>query len=480
MLSYHVAKKKEYKREMNRSNTGATFDIVHVSLDVIFLLLAYFVSHAIWWVGETGQVECKIFFVVYVVCVFIFILFNRVANIYNNTIFYYRDRIIRRESLSFVIAVFCGTAILYTSGEVTLNKNFIIGLVASSYIAILINVIFFRQIIDRIVTRKHVPRVLYVGSKGSFAKFRYFMDKTSILINEIGYISYDDDDDSIEYIGKLSELDSVIRKYNIDQVYILQKRDMEALNLQKYVDICIEMGVTCRIIIDVFRRRKSYSYVSSIGTYPLLTFHTVSMNMWERALKRAFDIVFALFAIIITSPIMLVTAIAIKIDSPGPAIFKQVRVGKNGRHFKIWKFRSMYQNAEEMKVFLEDRNQVKDGLMFKMKDDPRITRVGKFIRKTSIDELPQFFNVLFGSMSVVGTRPPTLSEVEKYNMRQWRRLSINPGITGMWQVNGRSSIVDFNKVVELDTEYIDNWSFWLDIKILFKTVAVVFKGKNSY
>jgi exopolysaccharide biosynthesis polyprenyl glycosylphosphotransferase len=240
------------------------------------------------------------------------------------------------------------------------------------------------------------------------------------------------------------------------------------------------MGVTCRIIIDTFRRRKAFSYVSSIGTYPVYTFHTVSMNGWAKMFKRLFDIIFSLFAIIITSPIMIITAIAIKLDSPGPAIFKQVRVGKNGRHFKIWKFRSMYVNAEEMKSQLMDMNQVKDGMMFKIKDDPRITRVGKFIRKTSIDELPQFFNVLFGSMSVVGTRPPTIEEVKKYSVRQWRRISIKPGITGMWQVSGRSSITDFREVVELDTEYIDNWSIWMDIKVIFMTISELFVHKNSY
>ena len=177
---------------------------------------------------------------------------------------------------------------------------------------------------------------------------------------------------------------------------------------------------------------------------------------------------------------MLITAIAIKIDSPGPVMFKQTRVGKNGRHFKIYKFRSMYRDAEARKKELMEQNEIKGGVMFKMKDDPRITRVGKVIRKLSIDELPQFFNVLFGSMSLVGTRPPTLDEVDKYERNQWKRISIKPGITGMWQTSGRSTIDDFDKIVELDVEYIDNWSLWLDVKILFKTVIQIFKRGDSY
>ena len=212
----------------------------------------------------------------------------------------------------------------------------------------------------------------------------------------------------------------------------------------------------------------------------MITYHTISLNNWELLVKRIFDIIFSVIAIIITSPVMLLTVVAIKLDSPGPALFKQVRVGKNGRHFKIWKFRSMYIDAEEMKHKLLSQNEVKDGMMFKMKNDPRITRVGRVIRKLSIDELPQFFNVLSGSMSFVGTRPPTLDEVEKYQTNQWRRISIKPGITGMWQVSGRSNIKDFNEVVKLDVQYIDSWNLLLDLKLLLKTVSVVFAHNDSY
>ena len=192
------------------------------------------------------------------------------------------------------------------------------------------------------------------------------------------------------------------------------------------------------------------------------------------------DVVGGLVGCILFAPIMLVTAIAIKLDSPGPVIFKQVRVGQNGRQFMIYKFRSMYIDAEERKKELMAQNEIKGGVMFKMKDDPRITRVRKVIRKFSIDELPQFFNVVGGSMSLVGTRPPTIDEVEKYKKNQWRRISIKPGITGMWQVSGRSSIQDFDDIVELDIEYIDNWTLMLDFKIILKTVLVLIKHNDAY
>ena len=171
-------------------------------------------------------------------------------------------------------------------------------------------------------------------------------------------------------------------------------------------------------------------------------------------------------------------ALAIRLDSPGPIFFAQTRIGKNGRRFKIYKFRSMYVDAEARKKELESQNEMQ-GLMFKMENDPRITRVGKFIRKTSIDELPQFFNIVKGDMSLVGTRPPTEDEFEQYNSHYRRRISMTPGLTGLWQISGRSDIVDFDEVVKLDLEYIDNWTVWLDIKILFMTVGAVLKGRGS-
>ena len=198
-----------------------------------------------------------------------------------------------------------------------------------------------------------------------------------------------------------------------------------------------------------------------------------------RAVRRAQDILLSSLALVALSPLLLVTYAAIWIDSPGASpIFTQQRVGRNGKLFKMYKFRTMCPDAEQKLKELMERNE-KDGPVFKMKNDPRITRVGHFIRKTSIDELPQFFDVLRGDMSLVGTRPPTLDEYKQYESHHKRRLSMKPGITGLWQVSGRSNIEDFEEVVKLDVQYIDNWSLWGDIKILFKTVYVVFAGRGA-
>ena len=183
-------------------------------------------------------------------------------------------------------------------------------------------------------------------------------------------------------------------------------------------------------------------------------------------------------SLLITGVITPFVALAIKIDSKGPVIFSQIRIGKNGRRFKMYKFRSMYVGAEEQKKRLLDQNEMR-GLMFKMDKDPRVTNVGKFLRKISLDELPQFWNVLKGDMSLVGTRPPTVDEFEQYNIYYRRRLSITPGMTGMWQVSGRSDIIDFDEVVRMDLKYIDEWTLRKDVRILLQTVGKVLLGKGA-
>ncbi|MCB1734805.1 MAG: sugar transferase [Gammaproteobacteria bacterium] len=197
------------------------------------------------------------------------------------------------------------------------------------------------------------------------------------------------------------------------------------------------------------------------------------------ALKRVFDVVASLIAILLLSPVFLLTWAAIKIEDPGPAIFTQIRVGKWGKPFTMYKFRSMVMNAEELKKKLMAQNESSAGVIFKMKEDPRITKVGKIIRKLSIDELPQLFNVLFGHMSLVGPRPALPIEVAEYSMEHRRRLDALPGITCLWQIGGRSDI-DFEGQVRLDVQYIRSQGFWADFVILLKTVPAVLLGKGAY
>lgn len=196
-------------------------------------------------------------------------------------------------------------------------------------------------------------------------------------------------------------------------------------------------------------------------------------------LKRFLDVVGSLGALLLFSPVFLGAALAVKLTSPGPVFFFQTRVGRYGRHFKFYKFRSMYIDAEARKAQLMGQNQSKDGVIFKMKDDPRITPVGKFLRRSSIDELPQLVNVLRGDMSLVGPRPPLPSEVREYTLEDRKRLNVIPGITCIWQVSGRSDI-PFNEQVRLDKLYIQHTGVWTDIKLLFKTIPAILTGKGAY
>lgn len=240
-----------------------------------------------------------------------------------------------------------------------------------------------------------------------------------------------------------------------------------------------KMGIVVNLNLDLF----NLGVTGEKRIYKLEQYHVVafSSRLFDYRMvlvKRLIDIVGAIVGLMITFVVGLVLAPFLLLESSGPLIFKQKRVGVNGRIFEFYKFRSMYVDAEKRKKELMGKNEIQ-GLMFKMENDPRITKVGAFIRKTSIDELPQFWNVLKGDMSLVGTRPPTLDEYEQYSYYQKRRISFRPGITGLWQISGRSDIKDFDEVVKLDLEYIDNWSLLLDIKIILKTILVVFRGSGA-
>lgn len=267
------------------------------------------------------------------------------------------------------------------------------------------------------------------------------------------------------------------RQMPLDEVFI--NLPEESKEYVRHIIYDLEsMGIACHYSIDIIERPQKEVRVGSFAGYTVVTYSINHFDYRRMTIKRLIDIVGGLVGCILTAVLTPFVAIAIRIDSPGPIFFAQTRIGKNGRRFKIYKFRSMYVDAEERKKELEAQNEMQ-GLMFKMDNDPRITRVGKFIRKTSIDELPQFLNIVKGDMSLVGTRPPTEGEFEQYNSHYRRRISMTPGLTGLWQISGRSEIVDFDEVVKLDLEYIDNWTLGLDVKILFQTVWVVLTGKGS-
>ena len=336
---------------------------------------------------------------------------------------------------------------------------------------------------------------IYFTSKSNIVKIMIItkdsvLDKTVSSIKEAMDINYEivalacvDADrkgvviDGVKVNAGGKDVLDLARQMPLDEVFInLPEED------KRYVKHMIydleSMGIACHYNIDIIERPQKEVRVGSFAGYTVVTYSINHFDYRRMAIKRLIDIVGGVVGCIITAFLTPFVALAIRIDSPGPIFFAQTRIGKNGRRFKIYKFRSMYIDAEERKKELEAQNEM-HGLMFKMEDDPRITKVGKFIRKTSIDELPQFVNIVKGDMSLVGTRPPTEDEFEQYNSHYRRRISMTPGLTGLWQISGRSEIVDFDEVVKLDLEYIDNWTLGLDIKILFQTVWVVLTGKGS-
>ena len=295
----------------------------------------------------------------------------------------------------------------------------------------------------------------------------------------------------VKVVSELENIPQYVTKNTVDEVLVIPAADLSVPQ-----NILSELSKTGVVIhINISFPEKMYGNTRLIekvaNTYTVTTICMNSASDLEMLIKRVADIIGGLAGCIVTGILCIFLAPAIKLASPGPLFFSQERIGKNGRVFKMYKFRSMVTNAEELKAELESENKIESGLMFKIDFDPRVignkvlpdgthkTGIGEFIRKTSIDEFPQFLNVLTGSMSLVGTRPPTLNEYKEYSLHHKARLAIKPGITGMWQTSGRSEITDFEEVVALDTEYINNWSLGLDAKILLKTVKSVIKHDGA-
>lgn len=282
--------------------------------------------------------------------------------------------------------------------------------------------------------------------------------------------------------------DYIVREW-VDSVYIDAPLTDE--KIIKLMDDCSIMAVPTHYHVPNMSRNGVKRFSEKIGGTTVLTTSINYATPVQLLIKRFFDIVAGLVGSLIALIIMAIVGPIIKKQSPGPILFAQERIGQNGKRFKMYKIRSMYMDAEERKKDLMDQNRVKDGMMFKLDFDPRIigneilpdgtkkTGIGDFIRRTSLDEFPQFFLVLKGTLSTIGTRPPLPSEYQLYKYHHRARMAIKPGITGMWQVNGRSEITDFEEVVRLDTEYITNWSIGLDLKILFKTIGVLFSHKGA-
>jgi exopolysaccharide biosynthesis polyprenyl glycosylphosphotransferase len=330
----------------------------------------------------------------------------------------------------------------------------------------------------------NIRNLLIVGTQDKALSFHHLVERHDDWgLQILGFLQIGDEPwqasiEGHEVLGHVRDLVEICKRHPVDEVAFCVPKSYVG-DVEAHLRDLEELGITVRMVLDFYDVRSSRRELGLFhDELPILTFHSKAFDAGQLFLKRLLDITGALVGLSITTVLFPFIAFAIRRDSPGPLLFSQERVGMSGRSFKCWKFRSMYLDAEERKQELMAQNEMK-GAMFKIKDDPRITKVGKFLRKTSLDELPQFWNVLKGEMSLVGTRPPTPAEVAQYENWHRRRISIKPGISGLWQVSGRSRVDDFDDIVRLDLDYIDNWSVWFDIRILVKTVLVVFRQEGS-
>ena len=328
-----------------------------------------------------------------------------------------------------------------------------------------------------------VDRVLIVGA-GEVGRrlMRNIVAQPELGYQVVGFVDDDPDKNRTDIgrfkaLGGIDNLPRVVQEEAIDEVIItlpwMYHRKILGIMRQ-----CEREQVRARIVPDLFQLALSRVDIEDLGGIPIIGVKEISITGWNLALKRAGDLVVSLAGLILLSPLMLLISAAIKLDSPGPILFKQIRVGKGGRRFVFYKFRSMHQGAEEERPQLTDRDEVV-GPTFKIRHDPRCTRVGRFLRRTSLDELPQLYNVLRGEMSLVGPRPAIPLEVEQYQEWHRKRLEIWPGITGLWQVSGRSQLT-FDEMCLLDIYYLENWSPLLDLKIALKTIPAVLAGRGAY
>jgi len=330
---------------------------------------------------------------------------------------------------------------------------------------------------------KNQRNIVIAGAKYQINKLAHLIIKNEHLgLNILGYMLIDDQEapfqsSFIKYLGHVRQMHTIIHNYPVDVLLVGAQRQ-RIDDIAKPLALCEEEGIELWLATDIFDLMVAKTSVDQLEGVPLIVFRTTPPIDWAIIAKRVIDFVGAGALLILLSPVFVIIAWFIKLTSPGPVFFEQERSTFRGRKFAFYKFRSMVTNAEQLKIELGRLN-IMTGPVFKVKNDPRVTKVGRFLRKTSLDELPQLWNVLIGDMSLVGPRPPLPSEVDRYRNWHRRRLSMKPGLTCLWQISGRSSITDFDRWAKLDLEYIDNWSLWLDIKILLKTLPAVIKRSGA-
>lgn len=457
----------------------------YVIVDVILIAICFFISYFLRYRTKILESSYFPFLREYIYITILWTIF--IINTFRRRNLYTTDRTltIPKEISKVAVALFYVSILMATiiffakykffSRQIFIRNLFLLWFFLSSW-----------RVIKRLIVRKlivdgfHNFNVLIIGA-GDIGKFAFEEIKTNPQwgFKVIGFLDneIEESKEDIRILGKLKDLVVVAKKYFIDELIITISSDKA--NIIELMKQARKLSLGVRVVAENFEEPALFLNISYLGVLPLITYKERRPHPTELFLKRLFDFVFALFSIILLFPFFIIIALFIRLNSKGPIFYIQKRVGFKGKIFNLYKFRSMRKDADRLKPELLTKNEVRDGVIFKIRKDPRITHIGTFLRKYSLDELPQLFNVLKGEMSLVGPRPPTPEEVEKYNYFHMDRLSIRPGITGLSQIKGRSELT-FRKWVRWDLWYVNHWSFILDLKILWLTVPAVFKGEGAY
>ncbi len=381
----------------------------------------------------------------------------------------------------------CLTAGLLLSGALYLTEGYRVSRsLVVSLVCFTAVILCTRRLIGRAITYREYERgmntrnLVILGSNHISVALKDHISRRSHLGYTFrGFVSLPGDRRSAvaesEVLGGIEHIRQIAKQYFIDELVIAEPCSVD--QVISILEEAREIDLDVRVLPGYYESVTADAPIEYLGDFPVVALHRGHVPVFAMAIKRVFDIALSLAALIAAAPVMIAIAIAIRIEDPGPVFYISERVGKKGAVFSCYKFRSMVMNAEQIQAQLETKNE-RTGILFKMKDDPRVTKVGKFLRKYSLDELPQLFNVLLGDMSVVGPRPPIASEVAKYEIDHFRRLEVLPGLTGLWQVRARQD-PSFERYIALDTAYVENWSFWLDLKIILMTASAVMRGTGT-
>ena len=462
-----------------------TFERLFRLLDVLILTISLVIAYYL----RFGQIELNVihlpiqYLVFFSTCLMAWLYFSNRFKLYGSkrAIGFISESLDvgKTSGICFVIA----TIPAFFIREYPLSRLFLLYFLPIHTGSLILFRFFGRNTLKHIHLRGYNFRqVLIVGRNQRAENISKKIEKTPENgIRIIGCIDHTDNENNCNYnfnlIGNIEGLELILKKNVVDEVIITLPMKSFYSEMEQIISICEQIGVEIKIPTDLFNQKLAMSSISKYHDVQMIDFYTSPKMDWRFIIKRIMDVSISFVLLIILSPLFLAVSVLIKLTSKGPAFFVQERVGYNGRKFNCLKFRSMVENAEEIKERLAELNEM-DGPAFKIENDPRLTKMGKSLRKTSIDEIPQLINVFIGDMSLVGPRPPLPDEVNKYNLMDRRRLSMRPGITCSWQVEGRN-LISFEKWMELDRQYVDNWSLWLDMKILAKTIPAVLRGLGA-